>query len=44
MALPEGIYEAPLVVGLKRVLENHPELRPVFGNSDSEESPLRRLR
>ena len=41
MALPEGIYEALLSVGLKKVLEHHPELRSVFGKLDPEESPAR---
>lgn len=41
MALPEGIYEALLSVGLKKVLENHSELRSVFGKLDPEDSPAR---
>ena len=41
MALPEGIYDALLSVGLKKVLEQHPELRSIFGKLDPEEGPAR---
>jgi hypothetical protein len=39
--LPHGIYEALLDEDLNSVLQQHPELRSVFGKLDPEEEPTR---
>jgi len=37
-ALPPGIYEALLSEELRGLLDDHPELRPVFGKIDDGKS------
>ena len=39
--LPQGIYEALLDEELNSILQQHPELRSVFGKLDPEEEPTR---
>jgi superfamily II DNA or RNA helicase/HKD family nuclease len=39
--LPQGIYEALLDEELNSILQQHPELRSVFGKLDPEEEPAR---
>ena len=39
--LPQGIYEALLDEELNSILQQHPELRSVFGKLDPEEQPAR---
>jgi hypothetical protein len=40
-SLSQGIYEALLDEELSSILEQHPELRSVFGKLDPEEEPAR---
>jgi hypothetical protein len=41
MPLPHGVYEALLDENLRGVLQEHPELRSIFGKLDPEEEPSR---
>ena len=41
MSLPEGVYDELLHVELGAILQQHPELRSVFGKLDPEEEPSR---